>query len=114
MRRLINSLSRSAFLRGTARALRLHDLANAWLRRFPMVRKLPGSGIIYRATRLESIPLAVEMFEKGAIYDANLLPKNFTTFADLGCNVGYFTCWLAHLAQGRPLRGLMLDANPTP
>lgn len=112
MRRLINSLSRSAFLRGTARALRLHELANAWLRRFPMVRKLPGSGIIYRATRLESIPLAVEMFEKGAIYDASLLPKNFTTFADLGCNVGYFTCWLAHLARERALRGLMLDANP--
>jgi FkbM family methyltransferase len=26
--------------------------------------------------------------------------------------VGYFSCWLAHLAKGRPLRGLMLDANP--
>jgi FkbM family methyltransferase len=26
--------------------------------------------------------------------------------------VGYFTCWLAHLARGRPLRGLMFDANP--
>jgi FkbM family methyltransferase len=112
VRRVITSLSRSAFLRRAVRALRLHRLGNYWLRRFPQVKKLPGSGIIYRATRLESIPLAVEMFEQGALYDPELLPKNFTTFADLGCNVGYFTCWLAHLAQGRHLKGIMLDANP--
>ncbi len=112
MRRLISSLSRSALLRRLVQLLRLHKLGNAWLRRFPLTRRLPGSGVVYRATRLESIPLAVEMFEKGNLYDAALLPGDFTTFADLGCNVGYFTCWLAHLATGRKLRGLMLDANP--
>jgi len=90
--------------------LRLHELANWYLRHFPWVKRLP-TGVIYRATRLESIPLAVEMFEKANLYDASILPANFTTFADLGCNVGYFTCWLAHLANGRKLRGLMLDAN---
>ena len=109
---MIAALSRSAVLRRVVRGLRLHKLGNAWLRRFPQMKTLPGSGIIYRATRLESIPLAVEMFEKGNLYDASLLSKNFTTFADLGCNVGYFTCWLAHLAAGRKLKGLMLDANP--
>jgi FkbM family methyltransferase len=51
------------------------------------------------------------MFERN-LYDASLLPANFSTFADLGCNVGYFTCWLAHLANGRPIKGLMIDANP--
>ncbi|MEY2409031.1 MAG: hypothetical protein QOF48_1701 [Verrucomicrobiota bacterium] len=112
MRRLISSLSRSAGLRRLVQWLRLHRVVNAWLRRFPLTRRLPGSGVVYRATRLESIPLAVEMFEKGNLYDASLLPKEFTTFADLGCNVGYFTCWLAHLAAGRTLSGLMLDANP--
>src|SRR6185436_20153198 len=112
MRRLITSLSRSAFLRRLVQSLQLHRLGNAWLRKFPLTRRLPGSGVSYRATRLESIPLAVEMFEKGNLYDAALLPNGFTTFADLGCNVGYFTCWLAHLAAGRTLRGLMLDANP--
>jgi FkbM family methyltransferase len=99
-------------LRRGIQLLHLHDLGNAWLRRFPVVRQLPGSGVIYRATRLESIPLSVEMFDKGNLYDAALLPPNFITFADLGCNVGYFTCWLTHLAKGRKLRGLMLDANP--
>src|SRR5947209_10785606 len=112
MRQLITSLSRSAFLRQAVRTLRLHKLGNAWLRRFPQIKTMPGSGVIYRATRLESIPLAVEMFDQGALYDPALLPKNFTTFADLGCNVGYFTCWLAHLAAGRKLKGIMLDANP--
>ena len=112
MRRLISSLSRSATLRRVVQLARLHTLGNAWLRRFPYIRKLPGSGVVYRATRLESIPLAVEMFEKGNLYDAALLPVGFATFADLGCNVGYFTCWLAHLAAERRLRGLMLDANP--
>jgi FkbM family methyltransferase len=109
---ILATLSRSALLRHAVRRLRLHTLGNAWLRRFPRVRRLPGSGVIYRATRLESIPLAHEMFEKGNLYDAALLPKGLATFADLGCNVGYFTCWLAHLAQGRPLKGIMFDANP--
>lgn len=109
---LLATLSRSAPLRQAVRRLRLHRLGNAWLRRFPRVRQLPGSGVIYRATRLESIPLAHEMFEKGNLYDASLLPAGFATFADLGCNVGYFTCWLAHLARGRALKGLMFDANP--
>jgi FkbM family methyltransferase len=112
MQAVVSFLSRFPALRQAARILRLHLLANAFLRRYPRVRHLPVSGIRYRATRLESIPLAQEMFEKGALYDAALLPTNFTTFADLGCNVGYFTCWLAHLARGRTLKGLMLDANP--
>jgi FkbM family methyltransferase len=112
MRNLISWLSRSAAARRLIKGLRLHRLANAWLRRFPLVKQLPGSRVKYRATRIESIPLAQEMFDKGVLYDAALLPKNFTTFADLGCNVGYFTCWLAHLAAGRTLHGLMLDANP--
>jgi len=112
MRQLITTLSRSAFARRLDQLLRLHKLGNWWLRSFPAMKRLPGSGVIYRATRLESIPLAVEMFEKGNLYDASLLPADFTTFADLGCNVGYFTCWLMHLAQGRELHGLMLDANP--
>jgi len=112
MRSLITRLSQSPRLRRAGQIFRLHKAGNWWLRHFPAMKRLPASAVGYRATRLESIPLANEMFEKGNLYDAALLPKNFTTFVDLGCNVGYFTCWLAHLAQGRTLRGLMLDANP--
>src|SRR5687768_13130777 len=104
MRKFISWLSRSAAARRTVQLLRLHRIANAWLQRHPLIKRLPGSGVIYRATRIESIPLAQEMFDKGGLYDAALLPKDFTAFADLGCNVGYFTCWLAHLASGRKLK----------
>ena len=110
MRKLLFRLSQSAAARNFGRSLRLMKLGNWWLRTFPLTKRLPESGVIYRARSLESIPLAVEMFEKN-LYDASLLPADFSTFADLGCNVGYFSCWLAHLAQGRPLKGLMIDAN---
>lgn len=112
MANLIAAASNSALVRRIVRTLRLHKLGNTWLRRFPKIGRLPNSQVVWRATRMESFALAHEMFEKGALYDSRLLPKDFTTFADLGCNVGYFTCWLASLAQGRKLRGLMFDANP--
>jgi FkbM family methyltransferase len=108
----LSAISESTLVRRAIRMMRIHKLANAWLRRFPCTGRLPGSRVLWRATRVESIPLAHEMFEKGNLYDPSLLPEGFTTFADLGCNVGYFTCWLAHQAKGRTLRGLMLDANP--
>jgi FkbM family methyltransferase len=111
MRKVIAALSRSALVRHSAKALRLDKVGNAWLRQRPLVKHLPGSGIIYRATRLESIPLGVEMFEQNILYSPSTIPPAITTFADLGCNVGYFTCWLAH-HRGRGLKGLMLDANP--
>ncbi len=103
-------VSRSTVARRIAIGLGLHKVGNLWLRFFPAIKQLP-SGIKYRASRLESIPLAVEMFAEKSLYQADLLPKDFTTFADLGCNVGYFTCWLADLAQPRKLRGLAIDAN---
>jgi FkbM family methyltransferase len=112
MRHFVTYLSRLSGMRRLAQILRLHRLGNWWLHRFPLTKRLPHSNVVYRATRLESIPLAVEMFEGGNLYTATLLPKGFTTFVDLGCNVGYFTCWLAHLAHERKLKGLMLDANP--
>lgn len=52
------------------------------------------------------------MLESGALYDPRMLPRECSTFVDLGCNVGYFTCWLAHVTKSRQIRGLMLDANP--
>ena len=104
-------LSRSGTLRRIFRGLQLHRLYNAWLTMFPRIRSLPGSNVVYRARRTESVSLALEMLEGGNVYDGALLPADFTTFADIGCNVGYFTCLLAHHAGGRPIKGLMVDAN---
>jgi FkbM family methyltransferase len=110
MQKLIFKLISSPAIRKTVLALRLHLLGNWWVRCFPFIKTLPGTGIRYRARRLESIGLSVEIFKEG-IYTMSALPTDIRTFADLGCNVGYFTCWLHH-ELGRPrLKGLMVDAN---
>src|ERR1043165_4449826 len=99
MRRLISYLSRFGVLRRTVQIFQIHKLANFVLRRRPLTKRLDGSRVTYRAVSLESIPLAVEMFEKGITYDQPFLQRigPIETFVDLGCNVGYFTCLLAHL-----------------
>src|SRR5437867_1322394 len=114
MRKLIAYLSRFGVLRRFVQVLHLHKLANLVLRYRPLRKCLPGSTVVYRATSLESIPLAVEMFEKGVTYDRAFLQslRPIDTFADLGCNVGYFTCLLADLNRGTQIKGLMIDANP--
>jgi len=112
MNKTIVSLSRSNLLRSTFRGLRFHRLYNAWLQRFPRKKILPKSGTVYRSRRTEGVSLALEILEGGNCYDPSLLPPNYVTFADIGCNVGYFACFLADHAQGRKIRGLMVDANP--
>jgi FkbM family methyltransferase len=111
MRKLIFRLIGSKYVRTVIKILRLHLLGNWWLRHFPIVRTLPGSGIRYRARRLDSLALAVEMFESDTVYSASDLPANIRTFADLGCNVGYFTCWLCDHLKHQQVKGLMVDAN---
>lgn len=110
MGKLILKLNNSLAIRKTVKFLRLHFLANWWLRRFPVKKRLPGSGVRYRVRRIESFGLAVEMFDNGTLYPASDLPANIRSFADLGCNVGYFTCWLRHQLN-TPLAGLIVDAN---
>ncbi|MGH7941114.1 MAG: FkbM family methyltransferase, partial [Limisphaerales bacterium] len=92
------------------RTLRLHVPVNFWLRHFPVVRSLPG-GIRYRARRVESLGLSAEMFDENALYTIIDTPAGIHTFADLGCNVGYFTCWLCYQLKDTRLKGLMVDAN---
>jgi FkbM family methyltransferase len=111
MRNLILRLIGSKKVRTVIKFLRLHLLGNWWLHRFPVVRTLPKSGIRYRARRLDSLALASEMFESDDVYSASDLPANIRTFADLGCNVGYFTCWLCDQFKTRQVKGLMVDAN---
>jgi FkbM family methyltransferase len=112
MNKAVVALSRTDVLRKAFRGLKLHRLYNAWLDRFPRTKRMPESGVVYRARRTESVSLALEILEGGNDYDATLFPRNFTTFADIGCNVGYFPVLLAHHAEGRKLKGLMVDANP--
>lgn len=114
MRKFILRLTGSETLRKAVKLLRLHLLANWWLRSFPVVKILPASGIRYRARRVESLGLSVEMFDKGDLYSIADVPADIRTFADVGCNVGYFTCWLCDRLKTRELKGLMVDGNAEP
>ena len=111
LEKLIRQLSNFTRLRKAARFLRLYKVVNLYLRFFPIVKQLP-SGIAYRARWVESILLSRQMLESGAMYPRSKLPTQVERFVDLGCNVGYFACWLAELSGARPLQGLMIDANP--
>jgi len=111
MRKFILTLSKNAAVRKIVKALNLHGLGNCWLHRFPVVKTLPGSNVRYRARRLDSLAMSVEMFDDAFLYPPSEMPKNIHTFADLGCNVGYFLCWLSHMSKTKELKGLMVDAN---
>jgi FkbM family methyltransferase len=108
--KLIRRLSDFRLLRKAARFLRLYKVANLYLRFFPIVKRLPG-GVAYRARWVESVLLSRQMLESGTLYPRSKLPTNVERFVDLGCNVGYFACWLAELSEARALKGLMVDAN---
>ncbi len=112
MRKLITGLSHFGFARRLVQTLGFHHVANWYLQRFPLIKVMPVSGIKYRAVRVESIPLGAEMLEEGKTYPERSLRPDLTTFADLGCNVGYFACLLSHATRNRSLCGLMIDANP--
>jgi len=111
MRKFILKLAGSSFIRQLLKFLRIHLLVNWWLNHFPTVKVLPESRVKYRARRVESIGLSVEMFDNESLYGLSDLPANMRSFADLGCNVGYFSCWLVHSLNNRQLKGLMVDAN---
>jgi FkbM family methyltransferase len=72
---------------------------------------LPGSNIRYRARRLDSLALSVEMFDQSSLYPHSEIPTPLRTFADIGCNAGYFLCWLCREAKTTSLKGLLVDAN---
>ena len=48
---------------------------------------------------------------QGTLYPTSNMFDGIRTFAALGCNVGYFTCWLCHQLKSTQLKGLMVDAH---
>jgi FkbM family methyltransferase len=111
MRKLILYLTGSTALRKAVKFIGLYSFANWCLRCFPAVKNLSGTNIRYRARRVESLALSVEMFDQQSVYNKSSLPENIRSFVDLGCNVGYFTCWLSGHLHNSQLKGLMVDAN---
>ena len=99
-----------AWVHALAKRLRVREMMNGALARWPIRRKLPGSGVAYSIETFEALsvertyfgnPIFTEIFAKDA-------PE---TFVDLGCNSGLFPAFLAHATKGRSPRGLCIDAN---
>jgi FkbM family methyltransferase len=92
------------------RGLRLRQLAAMFLHHFPRQHVLPG-GVRYRCSGLEAILLSDEIFNR-QVYLKAIDVNKVRTFADLGCNVGYFAVLMASLSGRRDFQGLEIDANP--
>ena len=92
-------------------ALRIRERAGRWLARHPRRKRLPGSGIEYRVTDLESLYLSDEIFGR-EIYRAAFDGATVNTFIDVGANVGFFFCYAAHRAGRRDVTALAVEANP--
>lgn len=92
--------------------LRFRKLGDTWLRYFPLVRSLPETGLTYRMSSLGSIGVAREIFHHGEYNAIRPLLRDVRTVADLGCNCGFFSCFVANEARNLAIRGLLVDANP--
>jgi FkbM family methyltransferase len=102
-------LNQQRFTHFAINRLGMRRVANAVLARVPIRRTLPGTGVRYRCRYLDSIALAEEVFSRRTYGPA--IPAAVASFVDLGCNVGFFEAFLAHVTGRRDLRGLAVDAD---
>jgi FkbM family methyltransferase len=107
----LGKLAASPRFHQAIRTLRLLDLASGVLGKLPLRRTLDASGVEYRVRYVESLLMADEIFKR-EIYREAFEGRKVETFIDLGSNVGYFTCYAAHVTNSRSLIGLAVDANP--
>jgi len=90
--------------------LRVYSVAGAFLRQFPIQKRVHQSSLVYRITSLDEITTESEIFIHQS-YAPALPDTPVGTFIDLGCNAGWFALWL--VARGQPVRaGLLIDAHP--
>jgi FkbM family methyltransferase len=98
------------WLHNVAAALHVYPIAGAWLRRFPLQRRLKPSGTVYRITSLDELTTEFELFIEES-YSPAIDGRPIETFIDLGCNAGWFALWLAARGES-PKIGLLIDAHP--
>lgn len=109
--KLYNWIVIQKWLRRFVRNFKFVNIINTFLSSFPITRQ--KRNINYRITKLSSFFSAIDILILESVYKKDyLLKQEINTFIDLGCNVGYFTLWLAGITQNKNLRGLMIDANP--
>lgn len=90
-------------------ALRLRALAGLVLRVVPVKFRLSG-GLACRLRHLESFFLADEIFTRDSYGEP--ARSGVKSFADIGCNMGFFAILMARETGNRSIPGLLVDANP--
>jgi FkbM family methyltransferase len=98
------------FLLRIWQGLHLRPLLAVLMEHFPLIRSLPGFGIVYRIKNPSSLWIANEVFQRESY--TRLLHPGTQTLLDLGCNTGYFLCLAAQVLKNRNFQALAVDANP--
>jgi FkbM family methyltransferase len=89
---------------------RVRQIADRVLGLLAIEQRLAPGDVIYRHRNIDSFVTADEIFRRRTHHDF-VRPK-VRTFADLGCNVGYFIAVVTSITGRRDLRGVAVDANP--
>jgi FkbM family methyltransferase len=94
--------------REVLKVFKVHLLVDWFFSIFPREGKF--GGYRYPVASLEAWLVEKEIFRAG-IYDGVFDLRGVRTFADLGCNRGFFGVWLASKAGVAP-DGILVEANP--
>jgi len=108
---LVQWIDRQSWVHALVRALRLRILVSRLLQWRPIVRTY-GRGTRVEIADLESFYLSDEIFRRETYRRALVLAGDVRTVLDLGCNVGFFCCYLRHHYGRTDFRGCGIDANP--
>lgn len=111
MEPLVVRLSRHVWLHRVVGTLRIYPLAGFLLRRLPLRRRMKDCGLRYRVTSLDQLITEHELFGAQTYLPA-LGDRAIETFADIGCNSGWFALWLACIRPNGGRMGLLVDAHP--
>jgi len=104
-------VDRQSWIHTLVKVLRVRDLASWFLRLRPLTRSF-SSGTIVEVSGLESLFLCDEVFQRETYRKAVSLSGEVNTVGDLGCNAGFFCCYLRHYFGRTNFRGIGIDANP--
>jgi FkbM family methyltransferase len=109
---LVQWIDRQSWVHDLVRRLRLRAGLSRLLSLRPLVRR-GAFGTRVEVADLESFYLSDEIFRRETYRRALVRAGEVKTVLDLGCNVGFFCCYLRHHFGRTDFRGLGIDANPT-
>jgi len=108
---LFYSVGRIKAVHSLVHILGVYHAFNFFLRCFPILRRLTRHNTVIRINSVAGLALEEELF-KADLYHEVTTGVAIRTFADLGCNVGWFPCYLLEATGDKTLSGLLIDGDP--